>query len=180
MIFHELSLADAYAIELEKREDERGFFARTWCQRDFMEVIPDADPVQANCSFNVQSGTLRGLHYQVDPHAETKLIRCTRGSIFDVIVDFRPDSPTFHKWVGLELSAQSGRMMFVPRHFAHGFQTLEDDTEVVYQSSAFYAPDAERGLRWDDPALNIQWPLPVEVISPKDQSWPLIDRSAAA
>lgn len=180
MIFHELSLPGAFEIELEKRRDQRGFFARTWCQREFREVIPDAEPVQANCSFNVKAGTLRGLHYQVAPDVETKLVRCTRGAIFDVIVDLRPNSPTYHQWVGRELSAENGRMMFVPKEFAHGFLTLEDDTEVAYQTSAFYAPESEGGLRWNDPALSIRWPLPVEVISPKDQSWPLIDSSAAA
>ena len=180
MIFHELPLSGAFEIELDKREDERGFFARTWCQREFNDVIPGAEPVQANCSFNVKAGTLRGLHYQAAPNAETKLVRCTRGAILDVIVDLRPDSPTYRQWTALKLSAKNGRMMFVPKCFAHGFQTLEDDAEVVYQTSAFYAPDSERGLRWDDPTLSIRWPLPVEAISPKDRCWPLIDSSAAA
>lgn len=180
MIFHALPLPGAYEIELEKRADERGYFARTWCQREFAAVIPDAEPVQANSSYNVKAGTLRGLHFQAAPHVETKLVRCTRGAIFDVIVDLRPQSPTFRQWVGRDLTATNGRMMFIPKDFAHGFQTLEDETEVAYQTSAFYAPEAERGLRWDDPALNIDWPRPVTVITAKDQGWPLIDSSAAA
>lgn len=172
MRFQPTELADAVLIELEKRADARGFFARTFCEAEFAEAGLQTRFVQANASGNPRAGTLRGLHYQVKPHAEVKVIRCTRGAIFDVIVDLRPGSPTYRRWQGFELSAAAGTMLYIPEGFAHGYQTLCDDTEVAYQVSAPYAPGAEAGLRHDDPAFAIAWPLPVSAISDKDASWP--------
>lgn len=172
MIFKPTPLERAYLVELEKREDERGFFARTWCRKEFEAHGLTARLVQANLSFNKKRGTLRGMHYQVAPYPEAKLIRCTRGAIYDVIIDLRPDSPTHGQWFGVELTAENRLMLYVPEHFAHGFQTLTHDSEVFYQVSEFYAPAAERGVRYDDPAFGIIWPLPVAVISEKDRSWP--------
>lgn len=172
MLFTPAKLAGAYLIDLEKRADDRGFFARTWCRNEFRAQGLVEEFVQANVSYNRRKGTLRGMHYQLAPHEEVKLVRCTRGRIYDAIVDLRPGSPTYLQWIGVELSAANYRMLYVPAGFAHGFQTLEDETEVTYQVSAFYAPQAERGARYDDPAFGIQWPLPVEVISEKDRTWP--------
>jgi dTDP-4-dehydrorhamnose 3,5-epimerase len=172
MIFTETRLPGAYIVELRKLRDERGFFARSWCQKEFEEQGLVARVVQTNVSFNHTKGTLRGMHYQEPPFAETKLIRCTRGAIFDVIIDLRRDSPTFMQWTGVELTADNHNMLFVPEEFAHGFQTLQDGTEVTYQVSQFYTPGSERGIRYNDPAFDIAWPLAVEVISIKDQSWP--------
>ncbi len=173
MLFHKLKLDGAYRIDLDPREDERGFFARAWCQREFEEHGLEPRIVQSNLSYNRRKGTLRGMHYQAAPHEEVKLIRCIRGSIFDVIIDLRPDSPTYKQWAGIELTAANRRMLYVPRGFAHGFQTLEDDTEVFYHVSEFYTPGAERGVRWNDPLFGIEWPaVEHRVISPKDQSWP--------
>lgn len=172
MIFQETELPGAYLIEPEKRGDERGFFARAWCAREMAEHGLAAELAQANLSRSAQAGTLRGMHFQRAPHAETKLVRCTRGSLYDVIVDLRPGSPTYRRWFGAELSADNGRMLYVPEGFAHGFQTLEDDTEAYYLVSEFYTPGAEGGVRYDDPAFAIRWPRPVTVISPKDESWP--------
>lgn len=171
MIFSETKLKGAYIIEIEKREDNRGFFARTWCQREF--VLHNLNPcvVQSNTSFNIRKGTLRGLHYQAAPHAETKLIRCVKGSIYDVIVDLRPDSPAYTQYISAELTAENYRMLYVPAYFAHGFMTLKDNTEVVYQVSEFYSPESERGIRWNDPSFQIKWPSAVKVISDKDASW---------
>ena len=174
MIFTETALKDAFIIEPEPIHDERGFFARTWSQEEFLQRGLNPTVVQQNISLNKVRGTLRGMHYQVKPHQEAKLVRCTAGPIFDVIVDLRKDSPTFHKWFGLELSSNNRRMLYVPESFAHGFQTLEDDTEVGYQISEYYHPEAARGLRWDDPALGINWPLPVTVISQRDKQHPLL------
>jgi dTDP-4-dehydrorhamnose 3,5-epimerase len=171
MLFHETELNGAFVIELEKRADERGFFARSWCQREFEQHGLVAHVVQANISLNIHKGTLRGMHYQAAPYEETKLVRCTRGAIYDVIVDLRSKSPTYRKWIGVELTAENYKMLFVPEGFAHGFQTLVDDTEVIYQVTQFYTPGAERGARWSDPAFGIKWPLPVEVISKKDSEW---------
>lgn len=172
MIFTETKLPGAYLIDVEKREDHRGFFARAWCQREFEEhhLVPRV--VQANISFNKQKGTLRGMHYQLAPHAETKLVRCVRGALYDVIIDLRPDSSTYMQWLGVELTAEDYRMLFVPEGFAHGFQTLVDNTEATYQVSQFYTPGAEGGVRYDDPAFGIEWPIDVQVISDKDRSWP--------
>jgi dTDP-4-dehydrorhamnose 3,5-epimerase len=172
MRFVETALAGAYVIELELREDDRGFNARTWCEREFREQGLTARLAQANVIFNRDKGTLRGMHYQVAPHAESKLFRVTRGAIHDVIIDLRPDSPTYEEWAAFELTQDSYRMLYVPESFAQGFQTLEDDTEVVYQVSERYAPEFERGIRHDDPAFAIEWPLEVEVISEKDAHWP--------
>jgi dTDP-4-dehydrorhamnose 3,5-epimerase len=172
MIFTPTELKDATIIDIEPFQDERGFFARTWCQREFAEHGLVANVVQANSSHNRHRGTLRGMHFQRAPHAETKLVRVVRGAIYDVIIDLRPESPTFKGWVGIELTAENRRALYVPEGCAHGFQTLADDTEVMYQVSAFYAPGAEGGVRHDDPAFAIRWPLPVSVISPKDAAWP--------
>jgi dTDP-4-dehydrorhamnose 3,5-epimerase len=172
MRFTPTPLADACVVDPEKIEDERGYFARTWCQREFEEHALDARVVQCSTSFNALKGTLRGLHYQVAPHAETKLVRCTRGAIFDVIVDLRPSSATFLQWFGAELTASNGRMLYIPRGFAHGFQTLANDSEIFYQMTEFYEPSAGRGVRWNDPLVGVRWPLQVTVISEKDRLYP--------
>jgi dTDP-4-dehydrorhamnose 3,5-epimerase len=165
-------LQGAYIIDLEKRQDQRGFFARTWCLTEFVAQGLAARAVQTNISYSRRQGTVRGMHYQASPYAETKLIRCTRGAIYDVIIDLRSDSSTFKQWLGIELTGANYRMLYVPEGFAHGFQTLVDDVEVNYQVSQFYTPEAERGLRYDDPAFGIEWPQKVQVISDKDRSWP--------
>ena len=180
MIFHATTLQDALTIHMEKHSDERGHFARTMCQREFAARGLANNFVQGNTSGNIEKGTLRGLHFQQPPHAEVKLIRCTRGAIFDVIVDFRPGSETFLRWEGFELSEHNDTMLYVPEGFAHGYQTLEPGSEVSYLVTAFYTPGAESGLRYNDPALGIRWPLPVSRISPKDASWPLLDADAAS
>ena len=172
MKFHETELQGAYLIDIEKREDERGFFARTWCEKEFKDHGLVARAVQANTSFNAKAGTLRGMHYQLAPYQESKLVRCTRGALYDVIVDLRPDSPTSKRWIGVELTASNNRMLYVPADFAHGFITLVDNTEVAYLISEFYRPGAGGGLRWDDPQFNIEWPRRVEVISDQDAGWP--------
>ena len=175
MILVETPLRGAYVIEIEKHEDERGFFARSWCAREFAAKGLDHDLVQCNVSFNKRKGTLRGLHYQIPPHAEVKLVRCTKGSLCDVIVDLRNDSPTFLKWFAVELTATNHRMLYIPKLFAHGFQTLEDETEIFYQMSEFYEPAASKGLRWNDPRLGINWPDASRTISHKDQAYPNLD-----
>lgn len=172
MKFSETKLPGCTIVDVEPVSDARGFFARAWCSREFAEHGLHAELRQANLSYSPRRGTLRGLHWQAPPNSEAKLIRCTRGAVLDVAVDLRPDSPTYLRWVGVELAAESRRMLFVPEHFAHGFQTLEDDTEVHYLVSEAYAPEAERGARWDDPAFGIEWPLPVAAISDKDSGWP--------
>ncbi len=172
MIFRPTDLPGAVIIEPEKREDERGFFARTWCQREFTEHGLNPRVVQCSVSFNLRKGTLRGMHYQAAPFPEAKLIRCTRGAIYDVIIDLRPESPTFKRWVAVELAADNHRMLYIPEGFAHGFQTLEDQTEVFYQMSEFYAPESARGVRWDDPAFHIAWPPGERIISERDRSYP--------
>ena len=172
MKFHQTALAGAYVIELEKLEDNRGFFARAWCQQEFEDHGLVSRVVQANNSFNTKAGTLRGMHYQIAPHEETKLVRCTSGALYDVIVDLRPESPTYKQWFGVELTAQNYKMLYVPANFAHGFITLEDNTEAIYFVSEFYTPGAEQGLRWNDPAFNIEWPRSADVISDKDAAWP--------
>lgn len=176
MIFRETSLAGAYLIDIEKQADERGFFARTWCSKEFSHHNLTADFVQRSISFNPTPGTLRGLHYQRRPHSETKLVQCLRGAIYDVIVDLRPGSQTFRQWLGVELTVESCRMLYIPEQFAHGFQTLAKDTVVDYMISTFYAPDAGDGVRYDDPSLGIKWPMPVTRISSKDRSWPILER----
>jgi dTDP-4-dehydrorhamnose 3,5-epimerase len=172
VIFEETELPGAYIIEPQRIDDERGFFARTWCEGEFRDHGLDGRIVQCNISFNKKKGTLRGMHYQVNPHAETKLIRCTRGAIFDVIVDLRRESPTYMRHVVVVLTHESHKMLYVPKGFAHGFQTLEDDTEVFYQMSEFYYPASSRGFRWDDPAFRIGWPEATRTISMKDLSYP--------
>jgi dTDP-4-dehydrorhamnose 3,5-epimerase len=177
MLFTETELPGAYVIDLERREDERGFFARAWCADEFAEHGLSTKLVQANLSFNVQKGIVRGMHFQVEPHAEDKLVRCTRGAIYDVIIDLRAESETYKRWLGVELDADSRRALYVPKGFAHGYQTLVPDTETFYQVSEYYAPEAERGVRWNDPAFGIEWPDPENAfLSEKDRNWP--DRSA--
>jgi dTDP-4-dehydrorhamnose 3,5-epimerase len=180
MRFHATPLAGAWLIEPECRADERGFFARSWCRAEFAAHGIDCTWAQCNISFNRTRGTLRGLHYQAEPYAEAKLLRCTRGALFDVIVDLRPDSPTFARWVAFELSAENHRMVFAPGGFAHGFQTLADDTEVFYQMSEPYCPEAARGVAWDDPSLAIAWPPCAQrIISARDLSHPRLRQRAA-
>jgi dTDP-4-dehydrorhamnose 3,5-epimerase len=181
MRFIETELAGAFIVELEKRGDERGFFARTFDAKLFEQHGMNPYIAQANTSLTRQTGSIRGMHYQLPPAAETKFIRATRGAVYDVIVDMRPESPTYTKHIGVELTADNHRSLYVPGMFAHGFQTLADDTEVNYLVSEFYAPGQERGLRYDDPALGIQWPLDVTVVSDKDRAWPpFADRVEAA
>lgn len=172
MIFNKTDVKDAFIIELNKLEDERGFFARSYCAREFKEHGIAPAIVQANVSYNKYKHTLRGMHYQTEPHGEAKLVRCTRGAVYDVIVDVRQNSPTYKKWIGAELSENNYRMLYVPEGFAHGFITLQDETEVNYQVSEFYTPGAEKGIRWDDPLFNIDWPAAPAVISEKDGNWP--------
>ncbi len=172
MKFTEMGLNGAYVIEIEKLTDERGFFARSYCRNEFEAQGLTPELVQANVSFNIKKGTLRGMHYQISPYEETKLVRCTRGAIFDAIIDLRPESPTYKKWFGVELTADNYKMLYVPEKFGHGFQTLLDNTEVTYQVSQFYTPGAEKGIRWNDPAIGIDWPIPVTVMSAKDKNWP--------
>lgn len=175
MIFNETPLKGAYVIELEKRGDERGFFARFFCKNEFEEHNLDNTIVQINNSLSKDKGTLRGLHYQNAPYAETKIVRCINGSLFDVIVDVRDSSSTFGKWFGVELSAKNRKSLFVPKGFAHGFLTLEENTEAFYLVSAFYAPDYEKGVRWNDPAIGIEWPFDPIVISKKDKNHTNLD-----
>jgi len=169
MIFNETPLSGAYLIDLEKRGDDRGFFARAFCRNEFAEHGLETEFVQMNNSLSASRGTLRGMHYQLDPAAEVKVVRCVAGSLWDVILDLRPASPTFGQWFGAELTSENRRMMYAPRGFAHGFLTLSDDTEAFYLVSAFYAPDRERGIRWNDPRFAIEWPLHPMVISDKDR-----------
>jgi dTDP-4-dehydrorhamnose 3,5-epimerase len=169
--FHPTKLKDAYIVELESIEDERGTFARSFCSREFREHGLADSFVQCNLSWNRLKGTLRGLHFQRPPSAEVKLVRCTSGALWDVIVDLRQDSPTYLQHIGVELSARNRLALYIPELFAHGFQTLEDSTEVLYQMSAYYAPDLAAGLPYNDPKLRIPWPLDVSVVSEKDRSW---------
>jgi dTDP-4-dehydrorhamnose 3,5-epimerase len=179
--FLETELAGAFIIELQPRVDERGFFARAWCTREFEAHGLQARMVQANLSANRSRGTLRGLHHQLAPFGEAKLVRCIRGAIYDVIVDLRPESRTHLKWIGVELTADNHRMLYVPEEFAHGFQSLVDDTEVFYQVSQFYTPEAERGIRWDDPVLGITWPhAEHRFVSEKDRAWPALSPAREA
>lgn len=172
MKFTETELKGAYIIELEKREDERGFFARAFCVNELGKLGLDASIVQINNSLSVFKGTLRGMHYQLAPKAETKMVRCIKGALFDVAVDLRKDSPTYKKWIGVELSADNRKMLYVPKGFAHGFLTLEPNTEAFYLVTEFYSPEHERGLRYNDPAINIQWPFAPSVVSDKDLKHP--------
>jgi len=172
MIFTETQLPGVYIIDPERREDDRGFFARVWCRRELEEHGLNARVAQVNAGFTHRKGGLRGLHYQLPPRQEAKLVRCTMGALLDVILDLRPQSPTYRRWVGVELTAQNRRLVYVPEGCAHGYQTLVDNTEMYYQTSEFYAADLARGVRYDDPAFAIGWPLPITSISAADRSWP--------
>lgn len=172
MIFLETKLKGAFIIEPDRYKDERGFFARTWCQREFEMLGINKKPVQSNISFNKKKGTLRGLHYQAFPFGEAKLIRCTMGAIYDVFVDLRPESETYLQWYSVELTERSRKLLFIPEGFAHGFMTLRDNSEVFYQMSQYYIPDYARGIRWNDPVFGIRWPLEVKVVSDKDRAYP--------
>ena len=172
MIFRETKLPGAFAIDLEPKTDERGFFARTWCQNEFADHGLSTKLAQCSVSFNTRKGTLRGMHYQLAPHAETKLVRCTRGAIYDVILDLRPQSPKFKDSFGIVLTAEKRNMLYVPEGCAHGFLALEEATEVFYQISEFQSPECARGVRFDDPAFGIAWPEKVEVISERDRNYP--------
>ena len=171
MIFTETRLKGAFIIDLERREDERGFFARAFCQNEFSDYGLKPVIAQANIASNLRKGTLRGMHFQYPPKAETKLVRCTRGAILDIIVDLRPESRTFLDHIAIELNHDNMTALYVPERFAHGYQALQDGTDTSYQVGEFYAPNAEGGLRYDDPQLDLHWPLPVSVISPKDQAF---------
>lgn len=171
MIFTETPLAGTYLIEPEPLADLRGFFARTWCQREFEAHGVNPRLVQCSISFNWRKGTLRGMHYQEAPHAEAKLVRCTRGALYDVALDLRPASPTYRQHFAVVLSAENHRMLYIPEGCAHGFQTLEHDTEVFYQMSEYYAPDAARGVRWNDPAFAIPWPEDGRTIAERDSAY---------
>jgi dTDP-4-dehydrorhamnose 3,5-epimerase len=175
MLFIETALKGAFIVDLEPRGDDRGFFARSFCQREFEAHGLKPLIAQANISFNYRKGTVRGLHFQFPPAAETKFVRCSRGAIVDVIVDLRPESPTYLQHAAVELTAENRRGLYVPERFAHGYQVLEDGTETTYQVGEFYAPSAESGLRYSDPRLGIAWPLPASDMSPKDQAWALLD-----
>jgi dTDP-4-dehydrorhamnose 3,5-epimerase len=175
MIFTKTTLKDAFIVDVEKKPDHRGFFARGFCAQEFIEHGLKPTVAQCNISFNHKKGTVRGMHYQVSPAAETKLVRCTKGAIYDVIIDMRPESPTFLSYIGVELIAENHRALYVPEMFAHGYQTLTDDAEVVYQVGEFYTPGYERGLRYNDPFFNIEWPLAVTEISEKDLNWTLLE-----
>ena len=172
MFFQETALVGAYIIDADMHHDDRGFFARTWCRNEFAERGLNPRLVQCNISFNLKKGTWRGMHYQLAPHEEAKLVRCTMGAICDVIVDLRPDSPTFKQYVTVELSAKNRRMLYIPERFAHGFVTLEDNSEIFYQMSEFYAPESARGFRWNDPVFAIDLPFGISVISERDRNYP--------
>lgn len=172
MLFIETKLKGAFVIELEKYSDDRGFFSRAWCQKEFKEQGINSQFVQANIGFSKNSGTIRGIHYQIAPFEEAKLVRCIRGAIFDVVLDLRPELPSFKQWFGVELSDENRKMLYVPEGCAHGYQTLVDNTEVFYQVSQVYSPESERGIRWNDPEFDIEWPIDEDlVISEKDQNW---------
>jgi dTDP-4-dehydrorhamnose 3,5-epimerase len=175
MIFIETDLSGAFILELDRREDERGFFARAFCQQEFADHGLKPVIAQANLAYNHREGTLRGMHFQIPPAAETKLVRCTRGAILDIIVDLRPESPTWLQHVAVELTEDNHRALYVPERFAHGYQVLTDRTETSYQVGEFYSPSHERALRYDDPRLGLSWPLPVTVISEKDRNAPLLE-----
>jgi dTDP-4-dehydrorhamnose 3,5-epimerase len=172
VIFRETSLAGAFVIEPEKKEDQRGFFARTYCREEFSSHGLNPAIAQCNVSFNKRKGTLRGMHYQAPPFAEAKLVRCTAGAIFDVIIDLRKSSETYRRHFAVELCASTGKMLYIPEGFAHGFQTLLDDTEVFYQMSQAYAPQCARGVRWNDPAFGIEWPAAERTIVERDRDYP--------
>ena len=165
-------LPDVWIVDLERHVDERGYFARSWCEKEFGDQGLNPRLVQCSISFNLRRGTLRGMHYQAAPHAEVKLVRCTRGAVYDVVLDLRPNSPTFTRWMAVELSADNGRAVYIPKDCAHGFQTLTDEAEVFYQMSEVYHPESARGVRWDDPAFAIQWPGDDKIVSSRDTAFP--------
>jgi dTDP-4-dehydrorhamnose 3,5-epimerase len=173
VIFTETDVAGSFVIDLERRGDERGFFARSWCAAEFEAVGLNPEVAQINVGCSQKKGTLRGMHYQHAPYGEVKIVRCTRGAVFDVVLDLRPESATHRRWWGTELTAENRRMLYVPEGCAHGYQTLEDDCEITYLASVPFAPDHARGVRYDDPAFGILWPLAVSVISDQDRTWPL-------
>ncbi len=175
MKFTETKLTGAFLIELEKKSDDRGFFARAWCAEEFAAHGLNCRIAQCNNGFSDRASTLRGIHFQVAPHAETKVVRCIHGALYDVIVDLRPRSPTFREWCSHELSADNRRMLYIPEGFGHGYQTLEDNTEILYLTSEFYHPESASGVCYDDPALGIDWPLDVTSISLPDRNWPAFD-----
>lgn len=178
MLFKETHLKGAFVIDLERREDSRGFFARMFCANEFKDHGLKPTIVQGNLSFNHKAGTMRGMHMQLPPAPETKLVRCTRGRIYDVIVDLRPDSPTYLQHFGIELTEENRTALYVPELFAHGYQALTDGAEVTYLVGEFYTPGTEKGYRYNDPAFGIQWPVPVTVISDKDANWPLFEKES--
>jgi dTDP-4-dehydrorhamnose 3,5-epimerase len=173
MIFKETKLKGAFIIELEKHKDARGYFARAWCKKEFEAYGLNPNIVQTNVAFSLQKNTLRGMHFQIRPYQEAKLVRCIRGTVFDVIIDLRPNSITYCEWLGVELTSENHTMLYVPEGFAHGYLTLEYNAEVFYMVSQFYMPDLERGVRWDDPVFDVEWPETSDlVISEKDKNWP--------
>jgi dTDP-4-dehydrorhamnose 3,5-epimerase len=172
MFFNETRLNGSFIIRVQKLTDDRGFFCRAWCKEEFTETGLKVNFVQHNIGFSNKKRTLRGLHYQLAPHQEVKLVRCTRGAVYNVIVDLRPNSPTYKEWLGIELSADNHTMIYVPEGFANGYQTLTDNAEICYQTTAFFSPECARGLRYNDPTFNIEWPLEVESISEQDRRWP--------
>jgi dTDP-4-dehydrorhamnose 3,5-epimerase len=172
MVFAEAGLPGVYEIQIDPKPDERGFFARTWCHDEFASNGLDSQLVQCSLSYNTKKGTLRGMHFQAPPHAETKLVRCTRGSIYDVVLDLRQESKAYRRWIGVQLTAEKRNALYIPKGCAHGFLTLEDNTEVFYQMSDFYDANSSRGVRWNDPAFGIVWPAKVEMISPRDANYP--------
>jgi dTDP-4-dehydrorhamnose 3,5-epimerase len=174
--FSETNLAGAWRIDTTPHMDDRGRFMRAWCAREFEEHGVAFQPVQANMGFSIRKGTLRGMHFQKAPALEAKLVRCTRGAIYDVALDLRQGSPSYGKWCGVELSAENGRMLYVPENCAHGYQTLAENTEMYYMTSGFYTPSLAFGVRFDDPMFNIQWPSVVTVVSEQDRNWPLLER----
>jgi len=176
VIFTPISLPGAYIVDITLMTDERGFFARSFCRNEFAEHKLMTNVAQCNISFNAKKGTIRGMHFQRSPKAEAKLVRCTRGRIHDVVIDLRPDSPSCCRWEAIQLNSSDHRALYIPEGFAHGFQTLEDNTEVFYQMFEFYSPEHAAGVRWDDPAFGIPWPLPDPIISEKDRSYPLYHR----
>jgi dTDP-4-dehydrorhamnose 3,5-epimerase len=176
MRFTETDVVGAWVIDPNPHGDDRGRFLRAWCAREFAEHGLDFLPVQANMGFSARKGTVRGMHFQEAPALEAKLVRCTRGAMFDVVLDLRPNSPSYGKSYGAELTAENCRMLYVPEHCAHGYQTLEDGTEMYYMTSAFYTPSAVRGVRFDDPAFDIRWPLVATVVSEQDRNWPVVER----
>ncbi len=174
--FTETGIAGAWVIDASFHQDDRGRFFRAWCAQEFAEHGITFVPVQANMGLSVRKGTVRGMHFQGEPALEAKLVRCTRGAMFDVALDLRPESPTYGKWYGTELTAENGRMLYVPERCGHGYQTLEDGTEMYYMTSQFYTPCAARGARFNDPIFDIQWPLAATVVSDQDRKWPLVQR----